>query len=69
MAAERVARGCRLLSRGRRVITDRLHGHILCLLLGLPHTLLPEKHGKIRNFYETWTRSCALGGFAEDAGH
>ncbi len=40
LARERVARGCRLLSRGRAVITDRLHGHILCTLLGIPHVVL-----------------------------
>jgi len=33
LARERLERGCRILSRGRVVITDRLHGHILCLLL------------------------------------
>jgi pyruvyl transferase EpsO len=35
-AKARVLRGCRLLSSGRVVITDRLHAHILCLLLGIP---------------------------------
>lgn len=32
----RVERGLRLLSRGERIVTDRLHGHILALLLGIP---------------------------------
>ena len=31
VARARLARGCRLLSSGRVVITDRLHGHILSL--------------------------------------
>ena len=39
-ARARVVRGCRLLSSGRVVITDRLHAHILCLRLGIPHAVL-----------------------------
>jgi pyruvyl transferase EpsO len=60
LAAERLQRGCRILSRGKVVITDRLHGHILCLLLGIPHVLLDNVYGKIRNFVETWTCDCPL---------
>jgi pyruvyl transferase EpsO len=64
-ARQRLDRGCRLLSRGRAVITDRLHGHILCLLLGIPHVLLDNSYGKNRSFYETWTRGCELARWAE----
>jgi exopolysaccharide biosynthesis predicted pyruvyltransferase EpsI len=45
----------RLISAGRVVVTDRLHGHILCLLLGLPHVLLDNAYGKISNFHRMWT--------------
>ncbi len=55
-ARQRTNFGCRLLARGRVVITDRLHGHILCLLLGIPHVVLDNNYGKLRNFYQTWTR-------------
>jgi pyruvyl transferase EpsO len=64
LARERLLRGCRLLGRGRAVITDRLHGHILCLLLGIPHVLLDNNYGKVRGFYETWTRDCPLARWA-----
>jgi pyruvyl transferase EpsO len=47
--------GCNLLSRGRVVITDRLHAHVLCLLLGIPHVLLDNSYGKVRRVHETWT--------------
>ena len=47
-ARQRLREGCRLLSRGRVVITDRLHAHILCLLLGIPHVLLDNSYGKVR---------------------
>jgi pyruvyl transferase EpsO len=60
VAAHRVRIGMRLLSRGRAVVTDRLHGHILSLLLGIPHVLLDNSYGKLRRFYETWTRECPL---------
>jgi pyruvyl transferase EpsO len=49
--------GLNWMSRGEAVITDRLHGHIMALLLGIPHVLLDNDRSKVRNFYETWTRS------------
>ena len=49
-----------ILSLGRIVITDRLHGHILSLLLGIPHVFLNNDSGKNWNFYETWTREASL---------
>jgi pyruvyl transferase EpsO len=54
-ARQRLQEGCRLLSRGRVVITDRLHAHILCLLLGIPHVLLDNSYGKVRQVHEAWT--------------
>lgn len=55
LARERLERGCRVLSRGKVVITDRLHAHILCLLLGIPHVVLDNNYGKVRGFYDAWT--------------
>jgi len=43
------------LQRHRLVITNRLHVHILCLLLGKPHVVLPGSYYKIESFYQTWT--------------
>jgi exopolysaccharide biosynthesis predicted pyruvyltransferase EpsI len=57
LARQRLTRGCRLLAAGRTVITDRLHGHILSVLLGIPQLLLDNNTGKVRSFYDTWTRS------------
>jgi pyruvyl transferase EpsO len=53
-ARARVRRGCRLLSSGRLVITDRLHGHILCFLLGIPHAVLDNTYGKLGRFLDAW---------------
>ena len=50
-----------ILSLGKVVITDRLHGHILCQLAGIPHILLNNNYGKNFTYYDTWskdTRGC-----------
>ncbi len=47
LSGRRIDRGLRLLSRARYVITDRLHVHILCTLLDIPHCVLDNRYGKI----------------------
>lgn len=65
LAAQRVRAGARILSGGRVVITDRLHGHILSVLLGIPHVLLDNSYGKLRNFRDAWTAEYPLARWAE----
>jgi exopolysaccharide biosynthesis predicted pyruvyltransferase EpsI len=60
LARQRLLRGCRLLGSARCVITDRLHGHILSLLLGIPHVLLDNSYGKVSEFHRTWTEGSEL---------
>jgi len=60
VARERVRRGSRLLGMGRVVITNRLHGHILCMLLGIRHVVLDNSYGKVSAFYEAWTHTSPL---------
>jgi exopolysaccharide biosynthesis predicted pyruvyltransferase EpsI len=60
LAMVRLDRGRRLLSSARAVITDRLHGHILCMLLGLPHIALDNSYGKVSGFIEAWTKACEV---------
>ena len=55
LASARVRRGIELLSTGRVVVTDRLHGHILSTLLGIPHVALDNSYRKIGNFIDAWT--------------
>jgi len=55
-ARERVSFGLNLLSKGTTVVTDRLHAHILCCLLGVQHMLFDSLDGKISALYETWTK-------------
>ncbi len=54
IARTRLDRGLRLLTGGEQVVTDRLHGHILCVLLGVPHRLIDNSYGKLSSFVETW---------------
>jgi exopolysaccharide biosynthesis predicted pyruvyltransferase EpsI/glycosyltransferase involved in cell wall biosynthesis len=57
-ARERTLRGCRLLARGRVVITNRLHAHLLCTLLGIPHVVCDTVNGKLSAYRDTWTTAC-----------
>lgn len=56
LSSGRVQRGLRLLSTGRVVITDRLHAHILSLLMDIPHVVLDNNYGKIFNYIDAWTK-------------
>lgn len=60
VASAHVRRGLDLLGSADVVVTDRLHAHILALLLGKPHVLVDNVSGKIRGFYEAWTSDSEL---------
>lgn len=55
LARQRLRRGLHTLAAGRVVVTDRLHGHILSLLLDIPHVVLDNSYGKLSSFVDTWT--------------
>ncbi len=59
-ARARVERGIRQLSSAEFIITDRLHGHILSLLLGKDHAIIDNNYGKVGSFVQHWT---SQGGF------
>ncbi|KAK7091170.1 uncharacterized protein [Littorina saxatilis] len=62
--------GLVILQQGRVLVTDRLHGHILSVLLNIPHVLLDNCHQKLSSYHNTWTRglkNCRLADNAEDA--
>ncbi len=54
LAQRYVQGGCALLGSGRVVITDRLHAHILCSLMGIPHVVLDNSYRKIKNLRDAW---------------
>jgi pyruvyl transferase EpsO len=66
MARYRVRTGCRMLGQGRVVITDRLHAHVFCLLMGIPHCLLDNSYGKVRGCWDTWTCGTDLAVWCND---
>jgi pyruvyl transferase EpsO len=55
LANWRLQRGLAMLSQGRVVVTDRLHAHILSLLLDIPHVALDNNYGKLSGFARQWT--------------
>lgn len=54
-ARNRLAVGTAMLSRGRVVVTDRLHAHILSCLLGIPNFIFNSIDGKVAAFHASWT--------------
>lgn len=48
----------------RRLITNRLHAHVLAVLLDKPHVFLPNAYHKNESFFRTWTSQACL--FAEN---
>jgi pyruvyl transferase EpsO len=66
MARRRLLRGIAMLSSGRQVVTDRLHAHILCLLLDIPHVALDNSYGKIGACHRDWTSGFETARFAAD---
>ncbi|MEO8576519.1 MAG: polysaccharide pyruvyl transferase family protein [Gemmatimonadales bacterium] len=59
LARQRLGRGLDMLSEGKLVITDRLHGHILAMLMQIPTILIDNSYGKLSSFYDTWMRDVA----------
>jgi pyruvyl transferase EpsO len=55
LAKIRTHRGCKLLSSGHVVITDRLHAHILSVLMEIPHIVIDNNYGKISSFRKAWS--------------
>lgn len=67
LAVRWVEHGLRVLSQGRVVVTDKLHGHILSMLLGIPHVVLDNSYGKVRGTWDTWTSGARSTAFADSA--
>lgn len=50
--------GFEILASAEFVITDRLHGHIMSTLMGIPHVLMDSKLKKNLFYHDTWTKDC-----------
>ena len=66
-SASLVRGAVQLLSRGRVAIVDRLHAHILCIILGIPHVILDSSNGKVFDHYLTWNKGLVGISTASDA--
>ncbi|MFN2569363.1 MAG: polysaccharide pyruvyl transferase family protein [Candidatus Dormibacteria bacterium] len=67
VARRRVEMGRRTLAAAQVVITDRLHGHVFCLLMGIPHVILDTRQGKLAGFHSTWTSGSGITSVARSA--
>ena len=61
-----VWRGLHVLGSGRVLVTDKLHGHLLALLAGIPHVALDNSYGKVSGVYQAYTHGSSLVRWAED---
>lgn len=50
----------------RAIVTDRMHAHLLCIHLGIPHVLLPGSYHKIESCYRDWTHTVPYCRFVSD---
>jgi exopolysaccharide biosynthesis predicted pyruvyltransferase EpsI len=66
-ALARMRIGMEMLGSGRRVVTDRLHAHILASLLDIPHFIFNSLDGKVAALYRTWTYRYEKAVLIEDA--
>ena len=53
-ARQRVMAGARQLAAGRRIVTDRLHMHLISTLIRRPHVVLDNSYGKIGRYIDAW---------------
>ncbi len=67
LCALRMRRGVAKLSKGNVVVTDRLHAHILSVLMYKPHVLVDNSYGKLLQFYQAWTKDSPIATFVSDS--
>lgn len=58
--------GVALYSPTRLVVVDRLHAHVLAVLLGIDHILLDNNYGKLRSIYDDYTGRFSTAHYATD---
>ncbi|ORY88490.1 polysaccharide pyruvyl transferase-domain-containing protein [Leucosporidium creatinivorum] len=67
-AWRRFMQGAEWLSSADFIVLDRLHGHIVSLVLGIPHVLIDNSIGKLSDYHSTWTKDCPLGTLVSSEG-
>jgi pyruvyl transferase EpsO len=66
LARQTTASAHRQLSAFRVVVTDRLHAHVMSMMLDIPHVVLDNDYGKIRALHDAWTSDSNTTYFADD---
>lgn len=56
-AQKRVMAGARQLAQGKLIVTDRLHMHIISMLIRRPHVVLDNSYGKISRYLDAFGQS------------
>jgi len=62
-----IEEGINMVKRYDLVVTNRLHGHVLAILLGVPSILLDNSYGKNCWFHDAWLKDCPGSRFAGSA--
>ena len=60
--------GRRQLRAHRALVTDRLHAHLLAVLIGMPTVLRPNSYDKNKSFHETWLTNIPSARFVANEG-
>jgi pyruvyl transferase EpsO len=68
MIALNLDAGVGLFSGARRLVTDRLHAHVLAALMGIPHVVVDTGYGKIRAIFADDTHRFPAAVYAADMG-
>ena len=55
-----VSKMSRKFSSYERVVTSRLHGHILSCLVDVPSSIIDNSYGKNISYYELWTKNLEI---------
>ena len=61
IAAMNVRSAIRTIERGRVVVTNRLHAHVLASLLGIPNVVIDNSYGKISEVHRHYSGSIFAG--------
>lgn len=65
LARANVRRGFELVTQAELLVTDRLHGHVMASLAGVPHIVVNDRFGKVEALWSTWTRGLPGARFAQ----
>lgn len=66
LSTANMTRAVGMVSTGQVLVTDRLHGHVIAGLAGVPHIVVNDRYGKVKALWDTWTHQLPGAHFAAD---